>query len=243
MTVRVHGIMRGAVVSAVCAALSGGALAQTPTPAGELAARMAAEAPPPPPAPEPEPLGPPASCGAQNCLSLTIAEDALRALRRGVEAEQFAEGISFSYEGAKPPAVYLIAGVYENGRLTDYEVTPWFRPEPGEGLAVPDAAGIVGGAVDPLGEGSARVVEAGGDSPVWTLPLSAQGFMFDAPRTYLAGAPDAAPLDEAALPADLAPLVESGHLLLLALVPVDRSQRTPEMTRTTGIVAPLEYPQ
>ena len=148
-----------------CAGLATPALAQTPPPAGELAARLAAEAPPPPPPPEPAPPPPPASCGVPNCLALEISEDALRALRRGAEPAEFAEGISFSYDGERPPAIYFIAARYVNGRLAQYDKTSWIRPEgAANGLTIAEIPAALQEVTSFSLEGEARLAQAGDEA-------------------------------------------------------------------------------
>jgi hypothetical protein len=219
---------------------AGSASAQTPTAAGVLMTQQAEATPQLPPLPAPGPLPPPASCGAQNCLALQISDNALRLLDGGAAPAEFAEGLSLSYEAAGAPlAIYFVAVRYEKGRLARYAYTPWVRPESGEGLNIEGIADVVAEVVDPLGAGEAEIVAASRRAPVWTVPVHTQSFMRESPKTFLAGAPDAAPVDEAAAPGDLLEAAATGTLLLLAFAPADPSRRSPDLAAVTGAVLPI----
>lgn len=238
MTRRVERILCGA---AVCIVLCGGAQAQTPTPAGELAARQAAETQPLPPLPEPGPLPPPASCGAQNCLTLEISDRALRSLDRGADPAEFGEGLSFALEAAgAPPSVYFLAVRYENGRLAEYATTEWVRPDAGgEGLIIDGIAEAVADAAMGPGVTGVEVAAASRSMPVWTVPVHTEGFLIAHPRTFLIGTPDMAPVDEASAPADLVAAAEEGSLLLLTVAAADKALRAPDQSKVTGVVVRL----
>lgn len=231
-------------LAVVCCAVAAPVLAQngaTPPPAGAAfiddepaGGSVVGDRPAPPPAAT--------SCGAQNCLTLELSPEALRAVERGGDLAAFAEGVSLAYEGAKPPAIYLVAARYENGRLTKYVNTPWFRPEgSGSGLTADGAADAIAGAVNLLGKPAVALAPAGQGQAVWMTPVSMRGFMIESPRTYLIGDEETspAPIDRMSVDPALAARVERGPVLFIAFVPSDSLLRTLEQTQGVGAVIPL----
>ena len=237
MSMRVRALVGGGAAALIGVGLCAVAQAQTPTPAGELAARQAEQMRTLPPLPQPGPLPPPASCGAQNCITLEIGDNALRLLDRGVDPLEFGEGLTLSYEGAgEPAAIYFVAARYRNGRLANYAYTPWIRPENGRGVVPEGLAEAVAEAADPLGHGAAQIVAASRATPVWTVPVQTQSFLIESPKTDLIGAPEDAAIDEATAPEGLADAAAEQTLVLLTFAPADPRLRSPEMAAVTGVV-------
>lgn len=182
------------------------------------------------------------ACGAQNCLTLELSPEALRAVERGGDLADFAEGVSLAYEGANSPAVYFVAARYDNGRLTQYENTAWLRPEgAGAGIAFDGVAEAISRAANLIGQPPVALAPAAEGQAVWMTPVSMQGFVIESPRTYLIGDMETAPapIDRMTVAPALASRVESGPVLFIAFVPSDYLLRTPEQTLGTGAVIPL----
>jgi hypothetical protein len=191
---------------------------------------------------QPAPL-PPAntSCGAHNCITLELDEDALRAVEHGGDPAAFADGISFIYEGERPPAIHFVAARYRNGRLEQYQTTRWIRPdEAGADIEIEGVADAVTGAAHLSGRPPSRLTPVSGSEVVWITPVSMQGFVIDSPRTFLIGEAGSAPIDVATVAPEMAAHVEGGVVLFVAFVPSDVRLRAPEQTLGTGAVIPLK---